>query len=234
MLTRIRGALILLRLLAPVLLALAVFVATSIASGNIREATEDYSSVMAARVDAIELDLSAASQGLETIGAFVGKTRDAVAAQAEALKALTDRIEIPLPRIPVINFDIPDIDFRVPGVTQLKALGADLAEAGRAVGAEIAAVASLGEIPAELRAIATDSKTYAGEVWGTTLQWFRILTILILVSVVVWILGRLGTYLAEFQMGWRMLRYGRESDAVPDLHRLVARIRKLEQAAGIR
>ena len=234
MLTRIRGALILVRLLSPVLLALAVFIATSIAIGDIREATDDYSAEMAARVDAIELDFSAASEGLETIGAFVGKTRDAVAAQAEALRALTDRIEIPLPRIPVINFDIPDIDFRVPGVTQLKALGADLAEAGRAVGAEIAAVATLGEIPAELQAIASDSKTYAGEVWGTTLQWFRVLTILILVSLVVWILGRLGTYLAEFQMGWRMLRYGQESDAVPDLRRLVARVRKLEQAAGIR
>ena len=140
MLTRIRGALILVRLLSPVLLALAVFIATSIAIGDIREATDNYSAEMAARVDAIELDFSAASEGLETIGTFVGKTRDAVAAQAEALKALTDRIEIPLPRIPVINFDIPDIDFRVPGVTQLKALGADLAEAGRAVGAEIAAV----------------------------------------------------------------------------------------------
>ena len=147
---------------------------------------------------------------------------------------MTDRTEIPLPPIPVINFDIPDIDFRVPGVTQLKALGADLVEAGRAVGAEIAAVATLGEIPAELQAIASDSKTYAGEVWGTTLQWFRVLTILILVSLVVWILGRLSTYLAEFQMGWRMLRYGQESDAVPDLRRLVARVRKLEQAAGIR
>lgn len=147
---------------------------------------------------------------------------------------MTDRTEIPLPPIPVINFDIPDIDFRVPGVTQLKALGADLAEAGRAVGAEIAAVATLGEIPAELQAIASDSKTYAGEVWGTTLRWFRVLTILILVSLVVWILGRLSTYLAEFQMGCRMLRYGQESDAVPDLRRLVARVRKLEQAAGIR
>ena len=86
MLTRIRGALILLRLMSPVILDVALFIVTSVAIGDIREATDDYSAEMAAMVDAIELDFSAASEGLETIGAFVGKTRDAVAAQAEALR----------------------------------------------------------------------------------------------------------------------------------------------------
>ena len=138
-----------------------------------------------------------------------------------------------MPRIPVIDFDIPDIDLRVPGVTQLKALGADLAKAGRAVGAEIAAIGALGEIPGELQAVAVDSKTYAGEIWNTTLQWFRVLTVVILLALAVWMLGRLGTFLAEFQMGWRMLRYGQESDAVPDLRRLAARVNKLESALGI-
>lgn len=230
MLIRIRGVLILLRLFSPLLIALVVIFATWTAIGDIREATDEYSSAMAERVEAIKLDFSAASQGLETIGAFVGRTRDAVAAQANALQAQVDRVEIPLPRIPVINFDIPDIDFNVPGVIQLKALGADLAEAGRAVGAEIAAVASLGEVPEELQAIAADTRAYAGNVRDTTFQWFRLLLIVIIVSLAVWILGRLGGFLAEIQTGWRMLRYGRESDATPDLLLLEFRIQKLEKA----
>ena len=232
MLTRIRGASILLRLLAPLIFALVIVFASWAAVNQIGDATSEYSAAMGARVDAIEIDLNAAAEGLETIGAFVGKTRDAVAAQAAALNALTDRIELKMPTIPVIKFDIPDINFTVPGVAQLKELGADLATAGRAVGAEIAAVTRLGEIPAELQAIASDSKQFAGSIWDAVFGWLRILVITIVAGLVIWVLSRLGSFFSEFQMGWRMLRYGLESDAAPDLRRLAARVRKLEQATA--
>ncbi len=230
MLTRIRGALILTRLLSPFLLALALLLITSLAIRDIREASGAYGEAMAARVDAIQIDLSAASEGLETISAFVGKSRDAVAAQADALRSLTDRIRISLPEIPVINFDLPDLDFQVPGVTQLKALGADLAEAGRAVGEDLAAVAALGEVPQEIRAVAADTKTYATGIWNTTFRWVRAVLIMIVLALTALVLGRLAVFLQEFQTGWRMLRYGDDSGAVESIHRLEARVRRLERA----
>ncbi|MDF1595158.1 MAG: hypothetical protein P1T08_03515 [Acidimicrobiia bacterium] len=230
MLTRIRGALILTRLLSPLLLALALLLITSLAVRDIREASDAYGEAMAARVDAIQIDLSAASQGLETISTFVGKSRDAVAAQAEALRSLTDRIEISLPEIPVINFDLPDLDFKAPGVTQLKALGADLAEAGRAVGEELAAVAALGEVPQEIRAVAADTKTYGAGIWDTTFRWVRAVLIMIVLALIVLVLGRLAVFLQEFQTGWRMLRYGDDSGAAISISKLEARVRTLERA----
>ena len=230
MLTRMRGALILLRLLTPLLLAVALLLVTRAAIGDAREATAEFNTAMTTRVDAIHLDLSVASEGLETIGAFVGKTRDAVEAQAEALRSLTDRIELSFPTIPVINFDLPDLNFKVPGVTQLKALGADLAAAGRAVGDEIAAVAALGEVPEEIQAIAADTRDYASGMWDTTFRWMRTVLVVIVVSLGILILGRLSTLLQELQTGWRMLRHGGRFEAVTGSGDLEARVRKLERS----
>ena len=112
----------------------------------------------------------------------------------------------------------------------MKALGADLAAAGRAVGDEVAAVAALGEVPEEIQAIAADTRDYASGMWDTTFRWVRAVLIVIVVSLGILILGRLSTFLQELQTGWILLRHGGRFEAVAGFGDLEARVRKLERS----
>lgn len=223
---RLRGVLVMLRVLFPFLLIGALWLATRAATADLREATDAYRAQVDVRVENIRADFREASEGLATLGDYATGVRDAVEAQAEAISSLTSELRVPLPTVPIVNYNIPDINVPIPGVAQLKALSADLSAAGAALGAEVSKVTEVAQVPAEVRGIVDESAAYGRELGSVALRWVRTILLLLVLAAAVVIAAWGAALLAELLRGWRMLTTGREQLA--GLRGLEARVRALE------
>ncbi len=223
---RLRGALVMLRVLFPFLLIGAPWLATRAASADVREATDAYRNQIDVRVENIRADFREASEGLATLGDYATGVRDAVAGQAEAISSLTSELRIPLPTVPIVNYNIPDINLRIPGVAQLKALSADLSAAGAALGAEVSKVTEVAQVHAEVQGIVDESTAYGRELGGVALRWVRTILLILGLAAAAVIAGWGAALIAELLRGWRMLTTGQEQLA--GRRGLEARVRALE------
>lgn len=215
------------RILTPLLLLGGIWFVTNQALNTVEAATESYRAELDERVANIQDDVSAASDALSSLTAFAVGARDAVSNQLVAIRQIGN-LEIPLPTVPVVNYNIPDIDVSIPGSAALKRVAADFDAAGAAIGDSIDDVTAIAQVPGEVRAMADQSVNYATDLRDTVVRWAKIIATLFAVSLAVFIGGRVARVVTEFRRGWSMFRTGVDikADTVADLF---ARVTELER-----
>ena len=248
MIRRIRGLIVIIRAIFPILLVVALALATWWTAGAIVDATRDYGENLSEQLDGVREAVTEANEGLEQIGGYVASAADAANSLYERVENLADSITIPLPEveippieIPVIDYTIDFPDFRlgtgdlnipIPGVKALKSLADDLAEAGRKVTEPVAKVGALADVPPHLEEAARDTADYAGEVKTTMSWWLKAVLLLLAIGALAWLIAQAKPMLDEIGRGWKMLRghpaperaLPRLEQRVKDLEKQVARL----------
>jgi hypothetical protein len=249
MFRRLRGALIILRVLLPFLLVIGLALATWAMARHVVAATQDYGERLSSQLDEIKAAVDEANEGLQAIGGFVVATAGAAETLAGRVADLSDSVTIPLPdvavpefTIPVINRDIDLPDFRlgdgdlsipIPGVAPLKSLAGELVEAGQQLTDPMVKMAALADVPPNLEEAATDTVEYAGEIRTTMTTWLGIVLILLVVAALVWLFAALRPTLEELHRGWSLLMGRTPPEAsVRDLERELASLRRRVAALG--
>lgn len=218
---RVRGLLIMIRVLAPVLAFLAIWFATYRAINAVEDATESYRVAVDARVDNIRDSVSGATDALTTLGGYAVGVRDAVGRQVDAIQNIGN-LQVPLPT--VLGFDIPDIDVALPGSEEVKRLTDGIASAGQSLGDNLEGLTAVGQVPGEVRAIADETTGFVTDLRNTVVGWVKAMAWIFGLFLLVFVLTRLGRMALELRRGWRMLTTGMDipTDTIAALTRRVA------------
>lgn len=247
MIRRLRGLFVITRALLPVLVVIALAIATWLMGRAIVDATGDYGRTMATELEAIQQALDEANDGLEAIGGFVVATATAADALVGRVADLPDAITVPLPRVDIPDFTIPIINqsirlpefdlgvgslsIPIPGIAPIQQLAADLVAAGESVAEPILKTAALAEVPPHLETAATETVAYADDVRRTVWGWMIVVLVILLLAGIIWAIAAMRPITSELSRGWAMLR-GRPAPekATRDLER---RVRALERQLGL-
>lgn len=218
---RVRGLLIMIRVLAPLLAFLAIWFATHQAINAVEAATESYRTEVNARVDNIRDSVSGATDALTTLGGYAVGVRDAVSRQVVAIRDIGN-LQVPLPT--VLGYDIPDIDVTLPGSAEVKRLTDGIDVAGQSLGDNLEGLTAVGQVPGEVSAIADETIGFVGSIRDAVVGWAKAIAWIVGLFLLVFVLTRLGKMALEFRRGWRMLTTGMDipSDALAALIRRVA------------
>ncbi|MBU1226873.1 MAG: hypothetical protein KJ698_06665 [Actinobacteria bacterium] len=241
---RLRGLLIVLRVLSPILLVGGLALATWWMAHQVVESTRLYGDRLGAELEEIGRAVDEANDGLEAVGGFVVATAMAADSLLGEVADLADSVTIPLPQIeipaftiPVMNIDIdlPDFDLGtgelripIPGIEAIQDLADRLVEAGAAITEPIAKLAELGKVPPHLEQAAEDTVTYAGEIRSTMAGWLRAVLMLLLIGALLWLAAQARPITSELARGFGML-LGRKPPTpsrVAGLERRVADLQK--------
>ena len=243
MFRRLRGLFVIVRALLPFLVVLALALATWAMARAVVDSTVAYGERMTEELEAVQIALGEATDGLEAIGGFVLATADAADNLVGRVAALPSAVEVPLPRvaipdfrIPVINqtITLPDFDLGdgllaipIPGIAPIQSLAEELVEAGATVTEPIAKAAALADVPPHLETAAEETVLYANDVRRTMQGWLVVMLLVLVVAGVVWAIAALRPITSELSRGWSMLRGRPAADrAVGSLER---RVRALER-----
>lgn len=249
MIRRARGLAIIIRTLFPVLVVVAIALATWLAARAVVEATTTYGENLATRLDGVREAVDEANDGFQAVGEFVGATVAASDALLERVAGLRDSVDIALPEVAIPEFTIPLVDYTVslpefrlgdgdltipiPGIGPIKDLATDLADAGRRAADPLVKVTALADVPPELEAAAQDTVIYAADVRSSVGTWLKVVLVILLMAAVVWVISQAQPMFSELGRGWAMV-IGRPDPgrAVVDL---AGRVRELErQVAALR
>ncbi|MDX1691201.1 MAG: hypothetical protein R3290_09295 [Acidimicrobiia bacterium] len=242
MIRRLRGLLIILRTLLPVLVAVALALVTWLTARAVVDATAAYGDRLNTQLDGVRSALDEANDGIEAIGVFVTRTVDAADRVLVAVAAIPEDVDLALPEVEVPEFDLPftdipvrlpaftlgdgDLSIPIPGVGPLKDMAGDLVAAGEDLAEPLTKVTALADVPPHLEQAARDTAAYAGDVRDSMGAWVFWVILLVVVAALAWVSARLRPMLDELGRGWSMLRGRPAPDrAVVDLD---ARIRALE------
>jgi len=243
-LRRLRGLMIILRVLAPFLLVAGLALATWWMASRVVDSTRVYGDQLSAQLDEIRAAVDEANDGLEAIGGFVLVTAGAADSLLGQVTGLADSVTIPLPEvevpaftIPVINveIDLPDfslgageLQIPIPGVGPLKDLATELAEAGATITEPITKVAELAKVPPQLEQAAHDTAEYATEIRSTMSGWLKWVLILLLVAALVWVAAQARPITSELARGFGMLlgKAPPKRSQVADLEHQLAELQK--------
>jgi hypothetical protein len=247
MIRRLRGLFIITRALLPFLVVLALAVATWLMARSIVDTTVDYGQRMAAELDAVQVALDEANEGLEAIGGFMLATAGAADNLVGRIANLPSEIPIPLPRvdipdfrIPIINqtINLPDFDLGtgnlaipIPGMEPIQALASELVAAGQTFTDPIRKTAALADVPPHIEQAAADTVIYADDVRATVMRWMVLVLLILLLAGVIWAIAALRPVLSELNRGWTMLM-GRPSTE-RSIGSLEQRVRALERELGL-
>ena len=241
---RLRGLLIILRTLAPILLVLGLALSTWWMANRVVDSTRQYGDRLSAQLDEIKRAVDEANDGLAAVGGFVIATAQAADNMLGMVTDLADSITIPLPEveipaftIPVINVDIDLPDFSlgagelvipIPGIEPLQDLANRLVAAGATVTEPIAKLAELSKVPPQLEQAAKDTAEYAGEVRSAMAGWLKVVLLLLVLSALLWVLAQARPITSELARGFGMLlgRKPPKPSRVADLERRVADLQK--------
>lgn len=242
MMRRLKGAMIVLRVLLPVLIAIALILVTWLTVRQVSEATRQYGEELSAQLDEIREAVEQANEGLQAIGSFAAAATGAADALIDRVGALADSVSIPLPEIEIPPFEIPIIDVEIdlpdftlgagsldipiPGVEQLKELTGRLAEAGRELGDPVVKIAQLTTVPESLEEAAGDTVEYASEVRSSMWAALRWILAIALFGALVWAIAAVRPITDELRLGWAMMR-GKDTDTL--VESLEDRVRRLEK-----
>jgi hypothetical protein len=241
---RIRGLFVITRALLPFIVALGLILATWLTSRSLVDATERYGERLGAQLDAVQLAVAEANDGLEAIGAFVTSTVGAADDLLQRVGGLSDSVDIRLPDIQIPDITVLDriiefpdftlgdglLEIPIPGVEPLKAIATDLVEAGREVADPIVKVAALAAVPPQLEMAARDTTEYAGDVRSSLSEWLTAVVAIVVIAAAVWLLAAMRPISSELARGWSLLR-GRPTPQVAVVD-LAARVAALERRLG--
>ena len=229
---RVRGLLIMIRVLAPLLAFLAIWFATHQAINAVEAATESYRVAVDARVDNIRDSVSGATDALTTLGGYAVGVRDAVGRQVDAIQNIGN-LQVPLPT--VLGFDIPDIDVALPGSEEVKRLTDGIATAGQSLGDNLEGLTAVGQVPGEVRAIADETTGFVTDLRNTVVGWVKAIAWIVGSFLLVFVLTRLGRMALELRRGWRMLTTGMDipTGSIADLLRRVAALEESLASGGV-
>lgn len=218
---RVRGLLIMIRVLAPLLAFLAIWFATNQAINAVESATEAYRVEVNLRVDNIADSVAPATEALTTLGGYAVGVRDAVGRQIDAIQNIGN-LQVPLPS--VLGYDIPDIDVALPGSEEVKRLTDGIASAGQSLGDNLDGLTAVGQVPGEVKAIADETTGFVTNVRNSVVSWAKAVAWIVGLFIMVFVLTRLGRMGLELRRGWRMLRTGMDipTDTIAALMRRVA------------
>ncbi|MCB2223773.1 MAG: hypothetical protein KQH83_06315 [Actinobacteria bacterium] len=221
MIRRLRGLLIILRVLSPILLVAGLALATWWMADQVVEATRRYGDRVGEQLEEIGRAVDEADDGLQAIAGFVVATADAADTMLGRIAGLAAEVVIPLPEVEVPPFTIPVIDvdidlpdfslgagqlhIPIPGVEALQDLAGGLADAGQTLVDPIVKVAALAEVPPHLEQAAEDTATYVGEVRSTMSGWLKAVLLLLLLGAVGWLLAQARPITSELGRGFGML-----------------------------
>jgi len=243
-LRRLRGLLIILRVLSPILLVAGLAFATWWMAGQVVDSTREYGDRLSAQLEEISRAVDEANDGLEAVAGFVVATAQAADSMLGQVTDLADSVTIPLPvveipafTIPVINVDVdlPDFDLGagelvipIPGVEPLQDLANNLVEAGATITEPIAKVAELAKVPPQLEQAAQDTATYAGEVRTTMSGWLKVVLALLAIGAILWLMAQAQPITSELARGSAMLlgRKPPKPSKVADLERRLTDLQK--------
>ena len=243
MFRRLRGALIIVRVLLPFLMAIGLILATWVTAGRVADATRDYGERLGAQLDNVRAAVSEANQGITALGRYATSAAGAAEAVFGRVSDLADSVTIPLPEIvipeftvPVINrtIDLPDIRLGsgdlvipIPGIEPLQDLAGRLADAGRQLGDDVSKVAGLADVPPHLPQAATDTAAYAGDVRSATSRWLITVAVLLTAGALLWLAAAVRPIVTDLRHGWSMVR-GRDVSA-RSVDDLLYRMRELQR-----
>lgn len=241
---RLRGLMIILRTLAPVLLVLGLALATWWMANRVVESTREYGDRLSAQLDEIKRAVDEANDGLAAVGGFVIATAQAADDMLGMVGGLADSITIPLPEvaipsftIPIINVDIDLPDFNlgagelvipIPGIEALQDLANSLVAAGATITEPITKLAELSKVPPQLEQAAKDTAEYAGEVRSAMAGWLKVVLLLLVLGALLWVAAQARPITSELGRGFGMLlgRKPPKPSRVADLERRVADLQK--------
>ncbi|MCJ7726784.1 MAG: hypothetical protein MUP76_10410 [Acidimicrobiia bacterium] len=241
---RLRGLLIVLRTLAPILLVLGLALSTWWMANRVVVSTREDGDRLSAELDEIKRAVDEANDGLEAVGGFVIATAQAADNMLGMVTDLADSITIPLPEveipaftIPVINIDIDLPDFSlgageliipIPGIEPLQELANRLVAAGATVTEPITKLAELSKVPPQLEQAAKDTAEYAGEVRTTMAGWLKAVLLLLVLGALLWVAAQARPITSELGRGFGMLlgRKPPRPSKVADLERRVTDLQK--------
>jgi len=241
---RLRGLLIILRTLAPILLVLGLALSTWWMANRVVDSTRQYGDRLSAQLDEIKRAVDEANDGLAAVGGFVIATAQAADNMLGMVTDLADSITIPLPEveipaftIPVINVDIDLPDFSlgagelvipIPGIEPLQDLANRLVAAGATVTEPITKLAELSKVPPQLEQAAKDTAEYAGEVRSAMAGWLKAVLLLLVLGALLWVAAQARPITSELARGFGMLlgRKPPRPSRVADLERRVADLQK--------
>jgi hypothetical protein len=248
MIRRLRGLFVITRALLPFLVILALALATWAMGRSLVDATTEYGRDMATELEAIQVALDEANEGLEAIGGFVVATATAADNLVGRVTEIPDAISVPLPRvaipdftIPIINqsIELPDfdlgtgsLDIPIPGIAPIQALASELVEAGESIADPILKTAALAEVPPHLETAAAETVDYADDVRGTVWRWMTVVLMVLVLAGVVWAVSALRPITSELSRGWAMLRGQKAPERT--VGTLERRVRALEKELGLR
>ena len=248
MFRRARGLFVITRALLPILVIIALAIATWLMARSIVDSTADYGRKMAAELDAVQQALDEANDGLEAIGAFVAATAGAADTLVGRIADIPDALTVPLPRVDIPDFTIPlinqtirlpefdlgtgNLEIPIPGMGPNRDLAQELVDAGESIADPILKTAALADVPPHLETAAVETVAYADDVRRTMWKWMMIILLVLLVAGIVWLVAALRPITSELGRGWAMLA-GRPA---PDraIRTLEQRVRALERELGRR
>ena len=104
MIRRLRGLMIIIRVLMPVLLVIGLALATWLTARAVVDSTREYGDRLSAQLDEIKRAVDEANDGLEAIGGFVLATTGAAEQMLARVADLADSVTIPLPEVEVPEY----------------------------------------------------------------------------------------------------------------------------------
>jgi hypothetical protein len=248
MFRRARGLFVITRALLPILVVIALALATWLMAQSIVDGTTEYGRRMAAELEAVQQALDEANDGLEAIGGFVVATASAADTLVGRVADLPDAIAVPLPRVDIPDFTIPiinqtirlpefdlgtgSLDIPIPGIAPIRDLAQELAEAGGSFADPLLKTAALADVPPHLETAAVETVAYADDVRGTMWRWMVVVLLVLAIAGIIWLVAALRPMTSELARGWAMLAGRPAPDkAVADLEQ---RVRALERELRMR
>lgn len=243
MFRRVRGLFVITRALLPILVVIALAIATWLMARTIVDSTTDYGRKMATELEAVQQALDEANEGLEAIGGFVAATAGAADTLVGRIADIPDALTVPLPRVDIPDFRIPiinqtirlpefdlgtgDLQIPIPGMGPIRDLAQELVDAGESIADPILKTAALADVPPHLETAATETVAYADDVRRTMWRWMIVVLLILLLAGIIWLVAALRPMTSELGRGWAMLA-GRPA---PDraIRTLEQRVKALER-----
>lgn len=212
MVRRIRGLLIVLRVLSPILLAGALALATWWMADTVVDATRDYGDDLGGRLDEIGRALDEADEGLQAMAGFVLATVDAA-----------DDLVTTLTELPIVSLPLS-----LPGMGPVEALAEQIVAAGETITEPLTKVAAIAEIPPQLEQVAEDTADYAATMRSTMSSWVKWVLLLLAAAALLWLAAQARPITSELRRGLAMMlgRPPPKASAVSALERRVADLRR--------
>lgn len=248
MLRRVRGLFVITRALLPLLVVIALAVATWLMATSIVDSTADYGRRMATELEAVQQALDEANDGLEAIGGFVAATASAADTLVGRVADIPDALTVSLPSVDIPDFTIPlinqtirlpefdlgtgSLEIPIPGIGPIRDLAQELVDAGESIADPILKTAALADVPPHLETAAVETVAYADDVRRTMWRWMLMVLLILLAAGIVWLIAALRPLTSELGRGWAML--GGRPSADKAMESLEQRVRALERELGLR